>query len=661
MHCAFQDPEELSRAPNIHLVTRVPLPLDSDMFEGPGNRTPQRNRVSEALKVKWRKGYALIPSMLTLLVSHNVLRNKFAYDDIWMIVSSSFIHNSRNIFRIFTVNAWAAADPAGLVAFPYFRPVIAGFLIICYRLFGTTPVGYHFASLLLHATVTLLVFLVLRKVSGRRWTALLATLLFAVHPVHVESVAWISGVTDPLMAVFALLAFYLYLRYREGGGTYYIVLSLFTYFLAINSKETAIILPLLTVCWELWHSKDTSLKQRINRALIQGSLFAIPTAVYLYTRYQVNGSLLFTDKPYFTVGDTLRIIPTAMMKYLRLMVVPEGYKIQHYTVPPESLLNGALIGLVLLIIAVVLAIRFVKSRPLHFAILWFFGWLVLSFLALRGRPTIGVQERYLYLPSIGFCLALALGLEWLFRNERFKTLAPTGVVAIVLVLLSTWSIVSIKQNRVWSDTLTVFRHTVELDPNSPHAHAGLAVQYALNRRIEEAEREANLALNLDSQCIEAHHALYFVARQKGELDQAITYLEKTITTVKETLRTRKDLSRSHLAVGSLYAQRREFDRAQNSLRVAAEMGIRAEAWYELGKLYFEIGRYEEALAYFELTSKDVSRTSAPIHFNLGQVYDRLGKRGLAQAEYKKYLELGASRKNKELAIRRVMELELEQQ
>lgn len=140
-----------------------------------------------------RNIYLIIATALAFLTSLNTLSNNFAYDDLWMFAKNPFMHSVRNLPLVFFTNPWTPVDGPGLI-FYYFRPMIAGFHIVEYYLFGTKAGAYHLVNVIIHALVTGLVFTVLRKISDRPKLAFTAAALFAVHPVHAESVAWISGV-----------------------------------------------------------------------------------------------------------------------------------------------------------------------------------------------------------------------------------------------------------------------------------------------------------------------------------------------------------------------------------------------------------------------------------------------------------------------------------
>jgi hypothetical protein len=147
-----------------------------------------------------RNAYFLVVASLAFLTSLNTISNNFAYDDLWMFVNNPFMHSGRNLPRVLFIDPWTPVDSPG-VLFIYFRPLIAGLHIVEYYLFGTKATAYHLVNVIIHALVTGLVFTVLRKISERPRVAFIAAALFAVHPVHAESVAWISGVPDMLVTL----------------------------------------------------------------------------------------------------------------------------------------------------------------------------------------------------------------------------------------------------------------------------------------------------------------------------------------------------------------------------------------------------------------------------------------------------------------------------
>ncbi len=619
--------------------------------------TPE-NQPQEGGYFRWRGVYALVPAAIAILASINTLWCGFAADDSYQVLNNAFIRNPANIPRAFTSSVWAFVS--GEIIFTvdsYYRPLFSVLFSINYALFGTSAWGWHLANVLIHAAVTFLVFVVVNEMAERRWLALTAASLFAVHPAHVESVAWISGVTDPIMAVFLLAAFYCYLRYRKTERKLLLAAVAGFYFLALLNKETAIAMPIIIAYCEVFHFKETlSFRKRILKTIPILLLLALPTAAYFLMRYNAINAVLFGSDPRLPLDWALMTTPLAAVKYLALMVIPAGYSYQHYTSLVESMTSLSFIAPVLLLIALALVVFNAKSRLLKFAALWFTAFLAPALAALRQFDLeYLVQERYLYLPSIGFCLALALGIEWLAKRtgRRGIVIASATTLGIVIV----WGAVSFRQNWVWWDNLSVYKNCVAKAPSSPQAYASLSRAYFEASRPRDAEDGAQKALSLDPGYPYAYLSLSFLASRSGNLDKSIDYLEQGVSGVKETPVTRQNLATIHLNLGLLYAQKKNYEKADEHLTRSNQILPRPVAWYYTGQYYFERGRYEDARVMLEQTERKIPRWYAPIHLQLGQVYEQLHQPAQARAAYQRYLEIAPlDAKEREEVQRRLMRL-----
>ena len=431
---------------------------NADVAIEPEVEQPGRKELTEstAASIRWRSFYTLVPVIIALITSINSLSNYFAADDLQQVLGSSFIKRIGNLPAAFTTSVWSftAADIIFTVD-SYFRPLFNTLFILNYALFGTAPWGWHLVNVLIHAGVTLLVFVVAREMIGRNWVAALTATLFAVHPSHAESVAWVSGITDPLMMLMLLPAFYFYLRFRKQGLKYQIVCALAFFFLGLLCKETAVALPVVVAFCELFYFKsEMPLKQRLLRASKILALFAIPIAMYLLIRYNALNSLVLGGELRYPLVPSLLTVPLAIAKYLKLIFIPWGYSYQHPTDFVESAGSVLFLVPVALLLAIVIGIARLKSRELTFCAVWFIVMLAPALAALRQfEPAYLVQDRYLYAPSIGICLAIALGIEWFARRDWFGTRQRAVATAVAALLVLVWGAVLMRQNRVWDDTL----------------------------------------------------------------------------------------------------------------------------------------------------------------------------------------------------------------
>ena len=609
---------------------------------GAARASEYTNSIEAEVGAKWRGIYALVPAALALFASLNTLWNGFAADDISQILNNDSIKKFSNLPLTFTSRAWAyASEEVALSLGSYYRPLMDALLTINYALFGDSAVGWHMVNALIHVAVTLLVFVVLRALTNRPWVAAVSACLFAVHPAHAEPVAWISGVTDLLMTVFLLPAFYFYLRYRKSNRKYLIPLSLVFYLLALLSKETSLALPFIIAYCELFYfERDAPLRLRAIRGLKLASLYIVPTAVYFLMRYNALSAFFDRSAPRYSLLLSLANVPLAMAKYLKLMLVPTGYSYQHYTVLAERPTSIAFIAPVALIALLSVAVWLTKSRELKFAAAWFVITLVPAFESMRYfDPEYLIQERNLYLPSMGFCLALALGIEWLRTRGWLGSRVRVAAIATTVIIVLVWGAIHVKQNSVWKDTLAINKHAVAVEPDSATAHAALARAYFDAGRPREAEAEGRVSLDLDPKSPNPYLNLSYFARTAGKIDKSIEYLETATSEVGEGPMTRHNLATLYLNLGLLYAQRKEFDRAEEKLLKSIELSPRAMAWHYTGIFYFERRRFENARLMFEKTANYLPTWFAAVHIRLGQCYDGMNQPDRARAEYEKYLEL----------------------
>lgn len=593
-------------------------------------------------RTRRRALYSLIPTALALIASINTLWNQFAADDLEQVLNSSFIKHLSNLPAVFTRSVWAfGGSEIALTADMYFRPIIASLFTINYALFGTSPQGWHVVNVLIHGAVTLLVFFVSEELTGRKLLAAGTAALFAVHPVHAEPVAWVSGVADPLMTLFVLSAFYCYLRFRENGSKYLLAGALGFYFLALLTKEPAIALALVVAYCELFHFKA---KSTLSQSLIQASksvgFFLIPTAIYFLMRLNALGLGTFGAEARYPIVPALLTIPLAIVKYLGLMLIPSGYSYQHYTELVQTPLNVSFFAPFAVILAIAVAVVRIRSKLLTFAVVWFIVMLVPVLKSLRTfEPAYLLQERYLYLPSVGICLAIALGLEWVARRGWLGSRQPILAATLTVILLLVWSVAYIRQNRTWDNTLSVYKNSTAVAPLSATAHALLSRTYYEAGRPREAEAEARTALDLDSRCSTAYLNLSYFTKQSGRVDKACEYLENAIATIPENAMTKQDLATIYLNLGMLYPQRKMFDRAEQSLLRSIEMSPRAVAWYYTGQFYFEQARFDDALAMYTKTKAETPGWFAPVHLRLGLTYEGLKDLSRAEAEFNEYIAL----------------------
>ncbi|HVP43733.1 MAG TPA: tetratricopeptide repeat protein [Terriglobales bacterium] len=489
----------------------------------------------------------------------------FVYDDRVQVLDNPFIQSWRYFFHDFTSHVWAQTHKPAV----YYRPVFLSWLRLNYLAFGPHAWGWHFAVVLIHALATVLVFRLALRLLQSRWQAAIAGLFFAIHPIHVENVAWVSGAVDPLMSVFFVGSFLGYLNWRQRGSLPWMVGSLFLAFLAMLTKESGITLPavVLAYAWIFSAAQQagrTSVATRLRETATQALPFALVALAYWTLRQEV----LQTQPPIHTTYTTILLtLPGLLLFYLRLLVWPVGLclfydrqYVQHMS------LSGFVLPLsVLALLAALLLLSFRRDAQRKEAAFGFaFALLTLS-PALWVRwfpPDDFVHDRYLYLPFAGFALLFAIALVKLRGRSAPGWIGPPRqvlvafVVAVALLIscgltqlhwtndLLLWShcfktarhnqrvlnnlASSLGERGEYQRAVPLFLEVLAQDPSSADAQGNLGYTYYRMDQLPQAEKHLSQAIQLDP--LDSHSLLYlgFTLYKLGSLERAQSNLSRAI-------------------------------------------------------------------------------------------------------------------------------------
>jgi len=363
------------------------------------------------------------------------------------------------------------------------------------QVYGLVPAGHHLTSLLLHLANVLLLFAVLRQLTGALWRSAAAATLFAVHPLHVESVAWVAERKDVLSACFWMLAMGAYGRYVRGPSPGRYLLVALAMLLGLMAKPMVVTLPFVLLLLDVWPLGrlrfEPGWSRRLARLAIEKlPLLGLSAAASLITlRYQTTSLVTLEVLPW-----RLRLANSAVSyaAYLGKLLLPRNLAV-FYPIPLDIPFWKAAGAAAL--IAALTALTVWKARKAPWLLvgwLWFVGTLV----PVIGLVQVGRQamaDRYTYLPSIGLFLALCWGLAELAGRGagRRAALAVAGVAAILALTLATRA-----QVRQWSDSVTLFQHAVDVTADNYVAHIGLAKALATERNWTGAAEHYRAALAL---------------------------------------------------------------------------------------------------------------------------------------------------------------------
>lgn len=469
--------------------------------------------------------------LLALLAYANALPHPFVWDDLDLVQHNPSL-TPAHLPELLTEDFGKMANPpspSGL-----YRPVVLVSFLVDRLVHGGGAFGFHATNVVLHALVSALLLALGRGLALPRAAAWMAAALFAVHPVHVESVTWISGRTDVLAAAFCVATLLLYERGRRGRDLSY-ALSLGAAVLAMGSKETALLLPFLLAALEAARPVPGARLGEIARRLLPFGVLAGLFAVRILSfEHDIRG----IDVPFpEEAGASARVYTAgrSLLAYFGRLVAPVELCAE---LEPDVALRvdpGVAGGLAAAVVLLVAGLVLRRSRPAVFfgAVLFAVG--ILPALSLVVDVAETAAERYLYLPSAGFVLAVAGAWPSSPRARR-------AGIAIGCAVVLAFTVRTIVRNRVWSDPVTLFADTARCAPDEPRARYLHA--YALhgegrrwrdrrnfplaNQRFEEAASEYRAAVERDPGFVDALHGLGVVLLELGRSEQGIERLEEAV-------------------------------------------------------------------------------------------------------------------------------------
>jgi protein O-mannosyl-transferase len=327
------------------------------------------------------------------IVYHNSLSNPFIWDDFQLIENNSFIKGWNHIKEIFTTQLFQGSGAQS----NFYRPLQSMTLILDYATWHLNPIGYHLTNIIFHAITTILIFFLLTGLTKDKKIPLFTSLLFAVHPINTEAITYISGRADPLSAVFFILSFLTYVKYRKAKKTIFYSISLSSFVLALLSREGCLILPLLLY---LYLVVFIDKKERESISLVP---FLIIGVIYILARLTVlnfGETTLISHK--VVLLNRLMMTARAIFIYLSLLILPINLRMERYLIPPKTIFDPivflSLFGIIC--IFVITFKLYKRSKIVFFAIAWFF----LNLLPYSNIIPLNAMmaEHWLYLASIGF-------------------------------------------------------------------------------------------------------------------------------------------------------------------------------------------------------------------------------------------------------------------
>jgi protein O-mannosyl-transferase len=548
-----------------------------------------------------------------------------------------------------------------------YHPLTMLSLMADYQLHGLHAGGYHLTNVLLHTASVILLFLVLRQMTGALWRSVFVAAVFAIHPLRVESVAWVSERKDVLSTFFFMLTLGAYARYARNlksqisNFKFYYAATLFFFTLGLLSKPTVVTLPFVLLLLDYWplHRFEN---QKLSRLILEKvPLLVLAAGACAMT--VLGAEKWFVPAVQVSLLSRIGNAVVSYAAYLRQMVWPARLAVL-YPYPEDGLppWKVALAGILLAVFSAAALWQRGKRPWLLLGWLWYLGMLA----PMTGILQVGGfahADRYTYLPQIGIYVAVTwLAAEWAARQNLSRVMLGGLMTAVIAALM----VCAWKQTACWQDSITLWRHTLgcttrnetayhnlgsaliqkgemdagiaqyrlasQIKPRFAGAHFSLASALMEKGSVDEALTQFMYALQLDPNDAEVHTTFGSALLRKGKVQEATAHFLKA-------LQLRPDYAPAHYNLGKLLLDQGKPDEATGQFTRTLQIDPdNAEARNSLGIALLHKGKVQEATAQFQ-QALQITPDYAQAHYNLGNILLQNGRTDEAIAHYEQAVQI----------------------
>ncbi len=536
--------------------------------------------------------------LTTLLIYAPVSRFDFVnFDD------PDYVTRNAHVLRGLTTDgvSWAFTSGEAANWFPLTR--LSHLLDV--QLFGLDAGFHHLVSVFIHALATMFLFAFLYRATAARWPSAFVALLFALHPLHVESVAWISERKDVLCAFFWFLSLWGYVRYTEKKSTGRFLFALLAFVLGLLSKPMIVTLPFVLLLLDIW-----PLRRALDRSvLLEKMPFFALTSIAAAVTYRVQqGSGAVQTAEIFPFALRIENAVLSYVTYVGEMVWPAGLAV--YYPYPSSIAAWKFGAAGALLVGVSIAVvRYFRECP-YLAVGWF--WYLGTLVPVIGLVQVGAQahaDRYTYVPSIGLCIMVAWGAADLLKRRPSAKVALAGAAAVVCL---SSAVLCEAQIQYWKSSEMLFRHAVDVTDRNFLAHYDLGIAVStIPGRLPEAISEYQAALRIEPNSDRVHTDLGNALAQTGRLAEAIAEYREAVRISPNSPIPHVDLANALASDPAHLAE--TIAEYETALRLKPDY---VQGHINLGALLASTGQMDEAIPHFQAALK-IDPNSAEAHANLG--------------------------------------------
>ena len=485
------------------------------------------------------------------------------------------------------------------------------------QLYGLNAAGHHLTNLLFHMFNVILLFCILRKITGTVWQSAFVAAAFAIHPLRVESVVWVAERKDVLSGLFWMLTIYAYVQYTKHKSIRGFLLTLLLFALGLLAKPMLVTLPFVLLLLDYWplerlqfstqvntnigskpnpNKKEESRREPFLSLLLEKApffLLAVISSVVTFLVQRSGGAMVIMK----SISVPVRFM-NAMVSYISYIgktFWPSRLAVLYPHPGSNLVILKVILSVVLLVGITVLAIRQGRRRRwLAVGWLWYVGTLV----PVIGFVQVGMQamaDRYTYLPSIGLYIIIAWLAADIARRWRYKevVLGTVAVAVLTAMIICTW-----RQVGYWENSYKLFTHTVEVTKNNSVAQLGVGLALKSQGRFNEAISEFRKALEYDPEYMDARNNLAIVLKAQGKYDEAYKHY----------------------------------------LYILQFKPVEARTYNNLGSLLLDQGKIDEAIVQYH-NALDIEPDYAKVHYGLGKALQLKGRTNVAITHFRKAIQL----------------------
>jgi len=452
-------------------------------------------------------------------------------------------------------------------------------------LFGMNAGGHHASNVVIHTLASILAFFAFRNLTNTIWPSAAVAALFAIHPAHVESVAWIAERRDVLTALFMMLTLLSYVKFvrSDKGKAKWMAITAVCLALGLMSKGMLVTMPFVLLLCDYWPLNRLNSIADLKKVVIEKiALFALVAASAAITYYSQSAGGAVADLATMPLGDRIQNMIVAYASYVAMLFYPFDLGV-FYPIDPNRPAWAVLVaGIVLVALSVLFLVVLRHKRYLTVGWLWFLGMMF----PVSGIVQIGGQsmaDRYTYVPYFGLFIVLVWGISELSPKFRLpeKVVATTAVIAVVAL-----GIRAFDQTAKWQNSETLYRHTLSFTRNNNPLLANLCLHYLKKADSQTAERQCTELLAQMPETADGYQILGNLSAQNGKIREARAFFEKAIAL-------RPEWGVLHLNLGMTVAKLGDVDAGLRSMDKAATLTDGSVTPQTLARGYFLVaGEYE---------------------------------------------------------------------